>query len=258
VSDQPRPAALVTGSSRGIGAETALALARHGYDTVITCRNKAGRAEARAREVRALGVRCLIQVGDLTEQDHVSQLAANVAVWTPALDVLVLNASGGLERDLVAADPTYPWRINRDAQVAMLDALSPLMTRGGVVVFVTSHWAHLYGHVTQIPAYEPIARSKRAGEDALRARQGDLALRGIRLVVVTGDLIEGTITPMLLERSGPGLRAERLSELGALPTAGDMGEAIAGAVMDASLPSGHTIVIGGGLDTVTRAGMAPC
>jgi len=29
----------------------------------------------------------------------------------------VLNASGGLERDLLAADPDYPMHINRDAQV---------------------------------------------------------------------------------------------------------------------------------------------
>ena len=96
-----------------------------------------------------------------------------------------------------------------------LDGALPLMTDGGVVVFVTSHWAHLYGQVEQIPAYEPVAESKHAGEVALRARMDELAARGIRLIVVTGDLIEGTITPKLLERTSPGLEQDRRSALGA-------------------------------------------
>src|SRR6185437_14331632 len=99
----------------------------------------------------------------------------------------------------------YPMRINRDAQINAFHGALPLMTQGGVVVFVTSHWAHLYGQVEQIPAYEPVAESKHAGEVALRARKDELAARGIRLIVVTGDLIEGTITPKLLERTAPGL-----------------------------------------------------
>src|SRR5438067_4755187 len=96
-------------------------------------------------------------------------------------------------------------RINRDAQGATLEALLPLLARPAVVVFVTSHWAHLYGEVPQLPDYEPVARSKRAGEDLLRARIGVLADRGIRLLVVTGDLVEGTITARLLERRSRGL-----------------------------------------------------
>ena len=35
--------------------------------------------------------------------------------------------------------------INRDAQIDMLERALPLMPRGSTVVFVTSHWAHLYG-----------------------------------------------------------------------------------------------------------------
>jgi hypothetical protein len=122
------------------------------------------------------------------------------------------------------------------------------MTNGGVVIFVTSHWAHLYGQVEQIPAYEPVAASKHAGEVALRARMDELAARGIRLIVVTGDLIEGTITPKLLERTSPGLEQDRRTAHGPLPSAQEMGQVIANAAVDASLPSGHIIVIGAPLD----------
>lgn len=176
-------------------------------------------------------------------------LAGAVRDWRGAIEVLVLNASGGLERDLLAADADYPMRINRDAQEATLDAMLPMMARGATVVFVTSHWAHLYGTVPQLPDYEPVARSKHAGEQALRARIPALAERGVRLVVVTGDLVEGTITARLLERRSRGLHAARVAES---VTPAVFARAIADAALDRGLASGATVVVGGPLASVPR------
>jgi len=72
------------------------------------------------------------------------------------------------------------------------------------------------------------------------------------LLVVTGDLIEGTITPKLLERVTPGLAGTRRTANGSLPTADDMGKAIAAAALDFSLASGETVVIGGTLESIPR------
>jgi NAD(P)-dependent dehydrogenase (short-subunit alcohol dehydrogenase family) len=250
VSQENRRTALVTGGSRGIGAATALALAARGYDVAFTYRNKRTRAHRVAAQMITSGVRALPVQCDITHADEMATLYARLATWSGALDALILNASGGMERDLVAADPDYPMRINRDAQLTAVDGALSLLTAGGVVVFVTSHWAHLYGRVEQIPAYEPVAASKHAGEVALRERMDDLAARGIRMLVVTGDLIEGTITPKLLERTSPGLEQDRRAALGPLPTAEDMGQVIADAAVDSSLPSGHVIVIGAPLESL--------
>ena len=72
---QPIPAgsldgrtALVTGSSRGIGADTARYLAEGGANVVINFRNKAPRAEKLAAELRELGVEILNT--DITGQCH--------------------------------------------------------------------------------------------------------------------------------------------------------------------------------------------
>jgi NAD(P)-dependent dehydrogenase (short-subunit alcohol dehydrogenase family) len=240
----------VTGGSRGIGAATALALASHGYDVAFTYRNKRTRADRVAAGIAALGVRALPSQCDITHPDEMDALYTQIVEWSGVLDALLLNASGGMERDLVAADTDYPMRINRDAQMMALDGALPLMSDGGVVVFVTSHWAHLYGQVEQIPAYEPVAASKYAGEVALRARMDELASRRIRLIVVTGDLIEGTITPKLLERTAPGLEQDRRAALGPLPTAQEMGQVIADAAVDQTLPNGHVIVIGAPLEAL--------
>lgn len=247
-----RPAALVTGGSRGIGAATALALANRGYDVAITYRNKAARANEVAGEIAKLGVRSLALQGDITLLADRERIFSELSAWGERLDALILNASGGLERDLLATEPGYPMHINRDAQIALVEAALPLMPAGSSIVFVTSHWAHLYGQIVDIPVYAPVAASKHAGEQALRARQKELASRGIRLIVVTGDLVEGTITPKLLDRAMPGLAAYRRSMVGRLPTTGDMGEAIAAAITDNTLASGSTVVVGGSLESLPR------
>lgn len=253
VETQGAKVALVTGGSRGIGAAATLALARRGYDILVAYRNKAARAEDIISQVAQQGQQALAVHCDITRQEDRDQLFATLRTWRGRLDALVLNASGGLEHDLLAADPDYPMHINRDAQVALVDGAQPFMQASSVIVFVTSHWAHLHGRVEHVPAYIPIAVSKHAGEQALRQRQPEFTERGIRLIVVTGDLIAGTITPRLLERSAPGLTEQRRDTIGStLPTAEDMGEAIARAATDASLASGHTIVIGGTLESLIK------
>jgi NAD(P)-dependent dehydrogenase (short-subunit alcohol dehydrogenase family) len=245
-----RRVAFITGGSRGIGAATALALADHGFDVAFTYRNKAARADEIADAVRQKGVHALAICCDITKQEDVEQLFPVLSNWSDHLNLVVLNASGGLERDLVASDPQYPMRINRDAQIAIVDITLPLLVEGSSIVFVTSHWAHMYGKVANLPAYETVAETKHAGEEALRMRQTELAQRGIRLIVVTGDLIEGTITPKLLERAAPGLANQRRSATGTLPTTIDMGEAIVAAALDPNITSGHTVVIGGSLESL--------
>lgn len=247
---QERLVALVTGGSRGIGAETALALAEHEYDIVFTYRNKTARAEEVATAITQQGREAFALRCDITNTEDVANLFQETEQWGGHLNLLVLNASGGMERDLVTADPDYPMHINRDAQLALVNAALSLLHPGSVIVFVTSHWAHLYGKIQQIPAYEPVAESKYAGEQELRALQPQLEAVGVRLLVVTGDLIEGTITPKLLERGAPGLIEQHRTTQGPLPTTRDMGHVIAQAALDPSLSSGTTIVIGASLESM--------
>ncbi len=146
----------------------------------------------------------------------------------------------------MVADPDYPMHINRDAQLRFVDAALPLLARHSTITLVTSHRAHLYGQMEQLPAYEPVY----AGEQALRARQEEFAARDIRLLVVTGDLIEGTITPKLLERTAPGLLQQRRAPQGTLPTASEMGQQVALATLNPALPTGSLVVVGAPLESM--------
>lgn len=80
------------------------------------------------------GAGALAVGGDITVPADRERLFTALRDWRGRLDALVLNASGGLERELVAADPLYPLRINCDAQVALVDNAMPLMGTGDVIV----------------------------------------------------------------------------------------------------------------------------
>lgn len=233
--------ALVTGASRGVGAAVAERFAARGADVVVNYRSKSARAEQVAAKLEKAGRRVLLAQADLTVEADLHKMMAAVADTFGTLHLLVLNASGGLEKGK-AAD--YALNLNLTAQMQTLDFALPLMRRGGRVVFVTSHLAHFYGEKPVFPEYERVAASKRAGETALRGRMSELAALGISLVVVSGDLIEGTITPKLLERASPGLIETRRAQAGALPTVEDFAEAIVNAAADPGLESGATVYVG--------------
>lgn len=232
--------ALVTGSSRGIGADTVRYFAEAGADVVINFRNKAPRAEKLANELRALGRRALVVGADLTDPDSVSAMFDRVREEFGRLDVLVLNASGGMESGM-AED--YALKLNRDAQVNVLQTAEPLLGDGAKVVFVTSHQAHFIRTTPTMPEYEPVARSKRAGEDALRELIPGLAEKGVGFTVVSGDMIEGTITATLLERANPGAIAGRRESAGKLYNVSEFAAEVAKAAVE-PVPADNTRLIG--------------
>jgi NAD(P)-dependent dehydrogenase (short-subunit alcohol dehydrogenase family) len=239
-SDRNR--ALITGSSRGIGADTAVLLAQRGFDVVVNYRDekKVRRADQVVQKVRDAGGESFAVRADLTDEESVEEMLRTVVREWGGLDLLVLNASGGME---AGAAEDYALRLNRDAQVRVLEAAVPLMDPGSRVVFVTSHQAHFIRTTPTMPEYEPVARSKRAGEDALRERIPALLEKGIDLVVVSGDMIEGTATALILNRVSPGALDARREAAGRLYNVQEFAEEIAAAAVE-PIPADRTRLVG--------------
>lgn len=176
--------ALVTGASRGVGAAVAKILAQRGADVVINYRSKASRAEEIANKIRAVGRRAVLVQADITNEHEVREMIQSISTHFALLDLLVLNASGGLEKDKPA---DYAMELNLTAQERLVDLVVPHMPVGGRIVFVTSHLAHFYGRKPVNDLYVPVAASKHAGEQALRDRISKLTDIGISLAVGSGD-----------------------------------------------------------------------
>jgi len=232
--------AFVTGSSRGIGAETVGFFAEAGAKVAINFRDKEARAEKVAAEIRQNGGEAIVVGADLTDYDSITTLRDTLQKEFGGLDILVLNASGGME---AGKGDDYAMRLNRDAQVNALQTLRPLLHDGSRIVFVTSHQAHFIRTVDTMPEYLPVALSKRAGEDALRDMIPALEADGIGFVVVSADIIEGTVTATLLDRANPGTIDARKEAVGNLYNVAEFAAEIALAAVE-PIPADNTRLVG--------------
>ena len=181
---------IITGSSRGVGADTAQILAAEGANIVVNYRSKAPRANKIVKAIEEAGGKAIAVQADVTNNEDLQNLV-NTAVETfGSLDYLILNASGGMESGM---GEDYAMRLNRDAQLNLARLAAEKMPEGARIVFVTSHQAHFIREVETMDEYKPVAESKRAGEDALIAEIPALSEKGISLVVVSADMIESLL-----------------------------------------------------------------
>jgi 3-oxoacyl-[acyl-carrier protein] reductase len=121
--------ALVTGSSRGIGRGTALALAAEGCDVMLTGRDEAALGEV-AAAIRAKGHRAAISVLDLREKNAPEKLIEAVKREFGALDILFNNAGTTKRGDFFAltdADWEEGYALKFFAHVRLARAAWPLL-----------------------------------------------------------------------------------------------------------------------------------
>lgn len=182
--------ALVTGSSRGIGKGIVEALAGAGVTVIINYRDKASRGlEVKDSIEKDGGTAHLVQA-DITTEEGINALFEKVKEFE-GLDILVLSAAGGLEN---GADKNWARKLNVESQLRLIDRLLPQMKQGGTAIFITSHPAHSFGEegVVIPEGYEIVAKTKKECEKRLLEKRGELAEKGIKLLIFYGPLTQDT------------------------------------------------------------------
>jgi 3-oxoacyl-[acyl-carrier protein] reductase len=132
-------AALVSGGSRGVGAATALLLARAGADVAITFRTRKAEAEAVAGRIRELGRRALVSPGEASDPAAARETIAAVRDAFGKLDIVVASAGTWPAAETRLRDMTPArWRdtlaTNLDGVFVLLRAALQLMDEGAVVL----------------------------------------------------------------------------------------------------------------------------
>jgi NAD(P)-dependent dehydrogenase (short-subunit alcohol dehydrogenase family) len=173
---------LVTGCSSGFGLETAVALARRGWQVFATMRNldKRGRLDD-ALAKAALGDRVTVLQLDVTEGDSIKRA---VEATDGVLDAVVNNAGvagGGFFEDLPEDEWRRVFETNVFGVMAVTKAVLPLMRerRRGRIIVVSSDSA-FYGS----PSASIYTASKWAIEGWAESVDYEVRPFGIRLVCV--------------------------------------------------------------------------
>lgn len=90
--------ALVSGSSTGIGAATALALGKLGVSVAVHGNSNAAAAQEIANQINELGGKAVVVLGDVSVGGEAERIVGEAVEKLGGLDILINNAGGILER----------------------------------------------------------------------------------------------------------------------------------------------------------------
>lgn len=224
--------AIVTGSSRGLGKNAALAIAKKGIDVIITYRTKRDEAEAVVAEIEALGQKAIALPLDTGNIKSFSQFADQLSAalqqnWnTRQFNFLVNNA--GIDRWSLFADTTEEgfddlMNVHFKGVYFLTQTLLPQLADGGRIINLSSGLARF-----ATPGYSAYAAMKGAIEVFTRYLAKELGSRQIAANVVAPGIIKTDFTRSAFEHN-ENLEAymSTITSLGRVGVPDDIGGVIA-------------------------------
>ncbi|MBF0518788.1 MAG: SDR family oxidoreductase [Nitrospirae bacterium] len=191
-SNNIRPCALITGSSRGIGRAIAVRFAKSGVDVAVNYSREGGKSESAAKalveEFKSLGVNAVSIKADISKKDEVKYLIAETISNLGRLDYLVLNAAKApfkpIEK-LFERELNDLVRTNYMGNIfCVQEALSYLEAASGKIVFISSLGSKYYN------ASYPLGSMKAAMEAVVRDLSETLSKKGISVNAVSGGIVK--------------------------------------------------------------------
>lgn len=219
-----RRTVLITGASRGIGAETARLFAKHGYAVGVNYCHSRRRAEVLADQLRALGVPVGLYAADVSNKAQVDRMVTEFLADFGHIDALVCNA--GIARQGLFSDITEAsWRemmgVDLDGVFYCCQAVLPdmLHRKAGRIVTLSSMWG-------QVGASCEVAYSAaKAGVIGLtKALAKELGPSGVTVNCVAPGIIETEMNGRLSQADKDALAEE--TPLERLGTALDVARAV--------------------------------
>ncbi|WP_337076115.1 SDR family NAD(P)-dependent oxidoreductase [Aeromonas dhakensis] len=187
------PITLITGASRGLGKQAALALAAKGVDLIITYRSQADEAAAVVAEATALGVRAHALPLDVADSSSfaafASQVREQLGAWQrDRFDFLVNNAGIGIHASIEQTSEQQfdtLFNIHLKGVFFLTQQLLPLLRDGGRILNLSSGLTRF-----ALPGYAAYAAMKGGVEVLTRYLAKELGPRGIAVNVVAPGAIE--------------------------------------------------------------------
>jgi len=185
--------ALVTGASRGIGAATAIALARNGASRVLIHYGayREG-AEKTLKEVEAAGASGAILSADLASTAGIHKFVAELKKAAPHIDILVNNAGSLVQRAKLMefTDELFDQVMNLNVKSAWFisQAVAPGMMKAGSGVIVNI--GSIAGRNGGGPGATIYSAAKAAISAITKGLAKELAPHGIRVNAVSPGTVD--------------------------------------------------------------------
>ena len=246
--------ALVTGASRGLGKEMAIALAKKGLDVILTYKTKKEEAFAVAAEIEAMGQKASVLAFDVEQfnslNSFVSELQSTLKEkWnTATLDFVVHNAGIGATIPIQSAseeDFDRMMNIHFKSVYFLTQKTVSMMNDQGGFVFISSGSTRFC-----VNGYSIYSSMKAAIEMFSKFVAKEFGNRGIRSNVVAPGPIETDFNNAAI-RNNPAMKAylTGATPLGRVGLADDIGGVVAFlCTEDAKWVNGQRIEVAGGIN----------
>jgi NAD(P)-dependent dehydrogenase (short-subunit alcohol dehydrogenase family) len=185
---------LITGGSRGLGKNTALAMAARGIDVILTYQSRQASAEAVAAEIVAMGRKAVALQLDVADASRFKAFADEVksalkATWnTEGFDYLINNAGTGIHAPFAeTTEQQFDDMVNIHLKSVffLTQSLLPLLNDGARIVNISSGLARF-----ALPGYSAYAAMKGGIEVLTRFMAKELGARNIAVNTVAPGAIE--------------------------------------------------------------------
>lgn len=185
---------IVTGANRGIGRNTAVSIARHGGDVILTYRNGADDANAVVAEIEALGRKAVALQLDVSDISRLPAFVDTVrkmlkSVWSrDDVDHLVNNAGHGEMASLAETSEAQfdgLFNVHVKGVFFLTQAVLPLLAKGGRIVNFSSGLTRV-----SFPGFSAYSAAKGAVEILTLYMAKELGSRGITANTIAPGAIQ--------------------------------------------------------------------
>lgn len=178
---------IVTGSSRGIGKEVALILAKNGAKVVVNHSNSTDEAEATAKEIKDNGGQAIIVKADVSDKEAVTYLFDKTIEAFGRIDVLINNAGTMISKNLseqTLTDFNKQFDVNVKGIFNTLQEANEKLADNGIIINFSSSTTKL-----MLPTYAIYSASKAAVEQMTRVFAKEIG-RGISVNAIAPGATE--------------------------------------------------------------------
>ena len=251
MSKSEKPVAIVTGSSRGVGASTAMKLSQHGWNVTITCSSSEKAALEVSDECQALGAETLVIKSDVSEEKNCKNVVEETITKWKRLDALVNNAGttkfnahdnlSGLSAEdflrLYSVNTVGPYMMLKEAQPFLLESPNPSVVNVGSIAGVTG--------IGSSVAYASSKGALLNMTKSLARALGPIRVNAVCPGFIQGDWLRNGLGDEVYEALKEA--TEKATPLALTVTADQVADSILYFVEDAVTTTGETLLLDGGM-----------